>query len=452
MKKKIWIPLVVIAAILVIATSQYPKLYVATGYGAKCMASGIFVAGRDPVNIQANDLDYSFVKYTSSKINYEEKSVITSFYGLARQKAIYREGCGCYLVDDGTPVPTKVSHSLPKIANQQSWKYDWPDGDAKSDTIFQEIDTNVLQSALDDAFDKQGEKQKRTAAVVVAYKGKLVAAQYWKEESITPDTRLWGWSMNNSIVNAMVGVLVKQGKLSAEASAPVVGWLQDKRRDITINDLLHMSSGLKWNESYGEISDVTTMLYKERNCYQFASGFPFSKKPDTEWNYSSGTANILSGIIRNALNDDQRYFEFPYTEIFSKIGMNSMVLEMDAQGYYVGSSYGYATATDWAKFGQLYLQDGVWKGDSILPKGWVAYTSTPAQAANGRYGAMFWLNRSGEMPDAPTDMISCHGHRGQRIFIVPSRQLVVVRLGFAEDKFDHNQFLKEILSAFKSPK
>ncbi len=452
MKKRIWVPLLVVAAILVIVTSQYPKLYIATGYGAKCMASAIFVAGRDPVNIQENDLDYSFAKYTSSKINYEEKSVVTSFFGLARQKAICREDFGCYLVDEGMPAPLKTTWSLPKIANQQSWKNQWPVGDGKSDTIFPEINSTVLQSALDEAFDQPGEKQKRTAAVVVAYKGKLVAAQYWMEQSVTPDTRLWGWSMNKSIVNAMVGVLVKQHKLSPEASAPVEAWLQDKRRDITINDLLNMSSGLEWNEDYGDISDVTTMLYKERNCYQYASSFPFSKKPGTEWKYSSGTANILSGIIRFALNDDKRYFEFPYTEIFRKIGMNSMVLETDAHGYFVGSSYGYATATDWAKFGQLYLQDGVWQGDSILPKDWVAFTSTPAKAANGEYGAMFWLNRSGKLPDAPADMISCQGHRGQRVFIIPSRELVVVRLGFGDDKFDHNLFLKDILSAFKLPK
>jgi CubicO group peptidase (beta-lactamase class C family) len=127
--------------------------------------------------------------------------------------------------------------------------------------------------------------------------------------------------------------------------------------------------------------------------------------------------------------------------------MTSMVLETDAHGYFVGSSYGYATARDWARFGQLYLQNGVWKGDSILPKEWVGYTVTAAPASKGRYGAQFWLNRNRELPDVPEDMFSCQGHRGQRIFIIPSRQLVVVRLGFAEDNFDYNQFLKNILNS-----
>ena len=140
---------------------------------------------------------------------------------------------------------------------------------------------------------------------MVIYKGKLISEKYWKEQSITPDTKLWGWSMNKSIVNAMIGILVKQGRLAVFASAPVVEWLKDKRRDISVNDLLHMSSGLKWNEDYGDVSDVTTMLYRERNCYQSAISAPFEKKPNTEWKYSSGTANILSGIVRKTLNNDK---------------------------------------------------------------------------------------------------------------------------------------------------
>jgi CubicO group peptidase (beta-lactamase class C family) len=156
--------------------------------------------------------------------------------------------------------------------------------------------------------------------------------------------------------------------------------------------------------------------------------------------------------VRKTLNNDQQYHSFPYAEIFLRIGMSSMKMEADADGNYVGSSYGYATAKDWAKFGQLYLQDGIWKGDSIFAKNWVSYTTTPAKTANGKYGAQFWLNRSKELPDVPEDMYACQGHRGQRIFIIPSRQLVVVRLGFSEVHFDHNQFLNEILKSFGDSK
>lgn len=449
MKKKLWIPLLVVLIILIIGTSQYPKLYIATGYGAKCMASGVFVAGRDPENVKANDLDYSLVKYTNNKIDYIEKSVTTSLYGLAKQKAIYQEGFGCFLVDESYQKNPSPSYSHTKEINQ-SWRKQWPDGDMTSDTIFPEVDLMTLKNAVKAAFDEPDAKVKRTASVVVVYKGKLLFEEYWKEHSITPETKLWGWSMNKSIVNALIGVLVKQGKLSVTSIAPVNEWQEDPRREITISDLLHMSSGLKWNEDYGDVSDATTMLYRERDCFKSAMSAPFDKKPNTEWKYSSGTANILSGIIRRTLNNDKIYFEFPYQELFRKLGMYSMILETDASGNFIGSSYGYAIARDWAKFGQLYLQNGVWKGDSILPKGWVDYTRTSADAANGNYGAQFWLNRSGNLPDVPKDMYACQGHRGQRIFIIPSKQLVVVRLGFAEDKFDHNKFLKDILSAFRN--
>ncbi len=452
MKKRIWIPLLVVVTVLGIGTSQYPKLYIATGYAAKCMASGIFVAGREPEMVQANDLDYSIVKFTSNVINYNEKSVTSSLFGLSKQKAIYREGLGCCLIDESTPLKLIPAYSLPKTFTAHSWRNPWPDGDRMSDTIFPEIDTTSLKNAVEVAFDEPGEKVKRTAAVVVAYKGKLVAEAYWKEQAITPDTKLWGWSMNKSMVNAMIGILVKQGKISISAFAPVEEWLYDKRREITVNDLMHMSSGLKWNEDYSDVSDATTMLYRDRNCYKSAINAPFEKKPNTEWKYSSGTANILSGIIRNTLNNDQQYFEFPYKELFNKLGMYSMVLETDAHNYFVSSSYGYASARDWAKFGQLYLQDGVWKGDTILPKDWVTYTRTPADVANGQYGAQFWLNRSKKLPDVPEDMFSCQGHRGQRIFIIPSRQLVIVRLGFEGNHFDFNQFLAGILKAIGSSK
>ena len=447
MKKKIWVPLLFVLAILSIGASQYPKLFLATGYGAKCMASGIFVAGRDAQSVKENDLDYSLVKYTTNKIDYIEKSVTTTFFGLAKQKAVFREGYGCFLVDESNTGNSLPEWSIPKISAEISWNLPWPDGDLLTDTIFPEINPVFLKNAVNEAFDEPGGKSKRTAAVFVSYRGKLIAEQYNKEQSITAETRLWGWSMNKSVMNAMVGVLVKKRKLSVRASAPIEEWLQDKRREISLNDLMHMSSGLKWTEDYSDESEATTMLYRERNCYQSAIKAPFEKQPGTEWKYSSGTANILSGIVRKAINNDKQYHEFPYIEIFRKIGMNSMFLETDAAGNFVGSSYGYATARDWAKFGLLFLSEGVWKGDTILPKGWVSYSLTPADAANGQYGAQFWLNRSLELPDAPEDTYMCQGHRGQRIFIIPSRHLVVVRLGFAEDKFDHNLFLKGILNS-----
>jgi CubicO group peptidase (beta-lactamase class C family) len=449
MRKRIIIPVIILLTLTVIVASQYPKLSIATGYGAKCLASGVFVAGRDPQSVKELDLNYSIVKYTKSTIDYQKQSVTTSFFGLSEQTAVYRKGFGCCLTGDLKADDLQKNNlSLPETL-PRSWRQPWPNGDLVKDTIFPEIDKTELESAINNTFDISGDIIKGTAAVLVIYKGEIVGEKYWSEKEITAETKLWGWSMNKSIINAMIGVLVKQGKLDIEALAPVPEWLNDKRRDITINNLMQMSSGLKWEENYGDVSDATIMLYREPDTYKKAISVPFGKTPGAEWKYSSGTSNILSGIVRSVIGEDQQYHLFPYREIFHKIGMNSIIFETDAAGNFVGSSYSYATARDWARFGLLYYYDGIWKGDTILPKGWVDYTRTAAKASDSQYGAQFWLNQSSELPDAPKDMFSCQGHRGQRVFIIPSRNLVIVRLGFSEKSFDHNKFLKDILMAIK---
>ena len=448
MKRKIVIPLAIIVVIVGIGGSQYPKLYIATGYGAKSMASAVFAAGRDPLLVKLTDLNYSIVKYTKTVVDYEKKSVTTSFWGLAKQTAVYREGYGCCLIGDLSADSLKrISFQIPVNKNKGIWKIPWPDGDLIKDTTYVEIDKVKLHTAIDAAFDGPSEYSKGSAAVVVVYKGELVAERYSKELGITAETRLWGWSMTKSLVNAMVGVLAKQGKLDINAVAPVPEWQKDFRRDITINDLMGMSSGLKWDEDYGDVSSATKMLYRSDNCYKVAVDVPYQDKPGTKWNYSSGTTNILSGIIRSLLRNDEIYRNFPYREIFNKIGMSSMILETDAAGNFVGSSFGYATARDWARFGLLYFNDGIWKNDTILPKGWVTYSRTPAVASKGQYGAQFWLNKSKKLPDIPEDMFSCNGHRGQFVYILPSKNLVIVRLGFSVEHFDGNEFLKGILDA-----
>lgn len=449
-RRKIVIPVVIIATLIIIAASQYPKLYLATGYGAKSMATAVFVAERDPQMVKLTDLNYSIVKYTQSVVDYENKSVTTSFWGLAKQTAVYRKGFGCCLIGDRSADSLRMVSFTPPVNHREGmWRMAWPNGDHVKDTVYSDIDTVKLKSAIDAAFDNSSEFKKRTAAVVVVYKGELIAEKYDKALGITPDTRIWGWSMSKSLMNAMAGVLMKQGKLDVKAVAPVPEWQKDRRRDITINDLMHMSSGLKWDEDYSDVSSATNMLYRSADCYKVAIDVPYQKKPGTEWKYSSGTTNILSGIMRTLIGNDQAYHEFLYREIFNKIGISSMILETDAAGNFVGSSYGYASARDWARFGLLYYNDGVWKGDTILPKGWVAYTRTPASASKGGYGAQFWLNKSRALPDAPDDLFACEGHRGQNVFIIPSRNLVIVRLGFSEEGFKSNEFLKEILGAIK---
>jgi hypothetical protein len=450
MRKRSIIISITIIILITVVVSQYPKLYIATGYGAKCLASGVFVAKRDPVDVVEQDLDYSIIKYTKSRIDYENKTVTTSFFGLAKQTAYYREDVGCSLfAPEKSEALKKISFEKPEVNQDALWRKPWPVGDKIKDTIFHEINIEELSSAINNAFDRNGENSKKTAAVVVVYKGEIIGEKYWKEKGINAEIPLWSWSMNKSIVNALTGILVKKGALSIDDPAPVEEWKSDGRKFITINNLLQMSSGLKWNEDYGSVSDVNKMLYRSNDCYQTAISVLFGTTPDTEWYYSSGTTNILSGIIRNTIGNDNEYLAFPYKELFNKTDMHSITMETDAAGNFVGSSYAYATARDWARFGLLYYNDGIWQGDTILPAGWVEYSTTPAKASNGKYGAQFWLNKSKSVPDAPEDMYKCDGHRGQTIFIIPSRNLVVVRLGFSEVNFDFNDFIKEILASIE---
>jgi CubicO group peptidase (beta-lactamase class C family) len=202
------------------------------------------------------------------------------------------------------------------------------------------------------------------------------------------------------------------------------------------------------------------MLYNENDMSGFAIKKRIKNKPGTRFNYSSGTTNILSHIIRKAIGDAD-YYHFPYRELFYRTGMLNTVMEVDAAATFVGSSYCFATARDWARFGLLYMNDGIWNGERILPEGWVNFTITPTKAqgkpAEARYGAQWWLNknktadrRSRKYPDVPEDCFMCQGHEGQYIWIIPSEKLVVVRLALEQGKsLDPNIFLPPIIRAFK---
>ena len=173
--------------------------------------------------------------------------------------------------------------------------------------------------------------------------------------------------------------------------------------------------------------------------------------PGSIWNYSSGTSNLLSGLLRKEFEGDQAYLDFPYSELIDRIGMHSMILETDLTGNFVGSSYGWASTRDWARFGLLYLHRGNWAGTQLFDSDWVDYITEPTPKSNGSYGAHFWLNRDGKYPDAPEDMFMANGYQGQHVFIIPSRDLVIVRTGLAEaPDFDGNAFLREVLKAFPS--
>jgi hypothetical protein len=238
---------------------------------------------------------------------------------------------------------------------------------------------------------------------------------------------------------------------------PFAQWKNDARNTITISDLMHMSSGLNWWEFYAAPSDCTNMLFNEKSMGEFAIRSSLATSPGSVFNYSSGSANMLSYLIRLSLGDSI-YYKFPYEQLFYRAGMYSAVLEQDAGGTFIGSSYCYATARDWARFGLLYLNDGIINGERIFPEGWVSFTRTPTKAKDEQkrgYGALWWLNKRSNTdnndkvhPDVPSDAYACLGYEGQSVWVIPSKKLVVVRMALEKKhKLDPNDFLPGIIKA-----
>ncbi|MCV9927981.1 beta-lactamase family protein [Flavobacterium sp. LS1R49] len=446
--KKILKLLVLLLVIIIVyfRFTTYPKLDLISGFTSKSIASCHFIDNRSLESIEKGDNNIPLLDLATSKINEVGKFATSNVYGLKERKAIYREGIGATLINDKfdetkpyeVPKRTKLVNNLP-----------FPYGNNEpKDTVFANIDYEKLNKAVANAFDVSGQKTKRSRSVLVLYKDKLVAEKY--EDGFTKNSKLLGWSMTKSITGTMFGVLQKQKKFDIYKPAPIAEWQKDERKLITTNDLLHMNSGLEWVENYNTICDATIMLFGSEDMAKVQLEKPALFKPNTHWNYSSGTSNLLSAILRKQFKTHQEYLDFWYSGLIDKIGMSSTVIETDMVGNYVGSSYAWATTRDWSKLGILYLHKGNWNGEQILDESWVKYVSTPTNTSNGNYGAQFWLNAGGKYKDAPRDMFYCSGFQGQKVFIIPSLDLVIVRMGLTDDlEFDFNIFLKEVLSAIK---
>jgi len=471
-KKRIWTGIIIILALLFVFvgyfivsnTSTFQLAPIAIGYKAKILCSGIFVSHREPQSILSEDLSYPpELEIANVKINYEDQSVTASVYGLMKRQAVYRKGLGCTLLSGFTEDEILSRPAdLPQHFPENPEFVPWPTGDKIIPSeIPPNVDRQLIRQALDMAFSEpDNERLRRTRAVVIVYDGHLVAERY--SPGISKDTPLIGWSMTKSVINALVGILVGQKKLSIEEPAPVPEWKEpdDLRSAITLDHLLRMSSGLKFVEEYEDnpASDVNIMLFLRHDAAAYAASMPFEVSPDEKWSYSSGTTNIISRIIRHTVGNQADYAAFPREALFNRIGMRSAIMEMDASGTYVGSSFMYATARDWARFGLLYLQDGIWEGERILPEGWVEYSTTPTpRAPKGRYGAHFWLNRGDPenpedrpFPQLPTDLFLAWGFQEQQTVILPSHKLVVVRLGMThQGLWGLESFVMDVLKAIE---
>jgi CubicO group peptidase (beta-lactamase class C family) len=435
-----------------------------SGYQAKALASGVFVSGREAERVLRDDLSDGPMVLVSGRVDPEDRSATARALGVVRSRAICREGLGCTLVDGLTEEEIRSQPLPPPPASREDpAEIPWPAGDALRDgPPPAHIDAAMLDAALDEVFSEPADSGRReTRAVVVVHRGGIVAERY--AEGFDARTALPGWSMTKSAMGALIGIRVGQGTLDLHAPAPVPEWrgATDPRAAITLDQLLRQSSGLEFGEATDEYSaDLATMLFDRGDAAAYAAAKPLEHPPDTHWHYSSGTSNIVSRILRDSFDGDQAaYFGFPRLALFEPLGMRSAVIEPDASGSFVASSFMFATARDWARFGLLFLHDGVWLGERILPRGWVEYSTTPTPAApQGRYGAHWWLN-AGEpedpsdrpWPDLPTDSFAARGFEGQEVVVVPSRNLVLVRLGQSrpESTYDSNDFAAAVLAAIR---
>ncbi|MER3317346.1 MAG: serine hydrolase [Allomuricauda sp.] len=434
--------LLLLVAIGVAIYFNYPKLNIISGYAAKNMASGVYVAHRSPASINQYDNSAPLIEIASTEVNEQEESASSTVYGLMERTAVYRDGLGAVLINDDYD-PEKLT--IRPQRNQIPDTIPYPFGQAAPiDTLLPEVDMDQINKAIAMAFANPETQKTRT--LLILYKGHLIAERYI--DGFDKDTPILGWSMTKSVLATYFGILDHQGKLEMDWPAPILEWKDDERKNITLNHLLRMQSGLAWDEDYTGISDVTRMLFLDSDMTQAQRNKKAIAEPTEIWNYSSGTTNLLSGILRQQFRSHQEYLDFPYSALIDKIGMYSMIMEADIAGNYVGSSYSWASTRDWARFGQLYLDKGNWNGEQLFDSTWVDYITTPTIHSDGTYGAHFWLNAEGKYPDVPKDLFSCNGFEGQHVFVIPSKDLVVVRTGLAEEPFfDINAVLSNIVKA-----
>lgn len=452
---------VTVVAILLVAAALYGGNFLrsvapfASGFSAHTFCSNYFISERSFVDIKANDLSPLQQRLTRSRV--DGNSIVTEF-GIwpvnYTSVAVYRPGLGCGQLAGETMAnlegPSAIERDIPDALSPS---LTWPE------LTLDGIDQDRLTAALDSAFSESEdniENRQNTRAIVVFHNDKLIAERY--ANGFEHNTPLNSWSMTKSATSALIGILVGQGRIDLNAPASIESWQgdNDPRRNVTIGQILQMTSGLDFNEGYESdpVSDVNFMLFNSRDLPAFAATFPLSAEPGERWSYQTANPVLLGKIIRDTITEDEEYYHFAQRELFNKLGMRNSYLQADGSGTFVGGAFLFGTARDWARFGLLYLNDGIVNGERILPEGWVDYSRSPTDASlKGRaYGAQFWLNTAGDsqmMPSIPADAYAARGHYGQSVVIIPSRNLVVVRMGqtYKSSAWDMEAFVAEVLAA-----
>ena len=411
------------------------------GY-AKIMCSAVFITGLTPA-FAAENVGYFTAPYSQRAkvgkpvIDYEKKSVSITLPNGVTRTAVYTGSQGCICLAEGSDSlffkPIKISLNLPDAANIA-----WPMGDVLSTSAMPVgLDTNKVRQAIDAAF---APAEAMTAAFMVTYKGNIVAEKYG--EGINKNTALESWSMGKSLSATLMGILMKKGVYTLKQPAPIPQWQGkgDGRAKIRIMDIMHMSSGLycrapqdpDFDPSLG-YTDHKYLYTGGINSFEYAANLPQQWLPNTVGRYRNCDPVLINYLNRLGIEGKgENYHRFPQKELFDKIGIRTMVMETDPYGNFLTQGYEFSSARDWARLGNLYLQEGVWDGEQILPKGFTKFVSTLAApwVADGRpiYGGLFWINGDGGFP-IPKDAYMMLGAGGQSVAIIPSHDLVIVRLG-----------------------
>ena len=427
------------------------------------ICAGVFVVGRDYrrpaeavlVEDVARFPHFSWREDFEFVVDPVARSATVWGPGITPRSAKYNGDQGCTILPKGEDAvffePVDVRSALPEPSGQA-----WPMGDIGAHEL---SPPGVDQTRLSDALDwAMAQADQNTRALVVALAGKIIGERY--APGFTRRTPQISWSMGKSITSALIGILVGQGHFSVEDPAPVAEWQgsDDPRRQIRIKHLLRMSSGLdfmNWGlnrtDSWSKENEHFRIYFDALNVFDHAVNQPVDIPPDSLFRYRNSDPLTLGKIIREtveAMGED--YLTFPHRALFDRIGARDYVLETDPCGNFIMTGYDFGSAWDWIRFGLLHLWQGVWEGERILPEGWVDFVTTPAPADPDRsYGGLFWLNRGGALDSAPEDAYWAAGFMGQRTMIIPSRELVIVRLGPSPRGFNNyfNQLVGRILEA-----
>lgn len=421
---------------------------VATSLSAKLACSGYFISGFEHTQIMKDLASYSPVtNMVNLEYNDDEKSVSANLFGLAPVIARYRTTYGCSLVYPGVSALNESPAEIDSIPTEYHLQA-WPLGQARPD-----LQPHIMQR-LQELAQQDNNKGLNTRALVVIKNGKLVGEYY--AQNTTPKTPLLGWSMAKSVTAMTIGRMEKLGLIEQPQIIDVPPavlfeeWQTDNRNGILLADLLNMTSGLQFDETYAPGSDATHMLFTAPSASDIAIQSPLQHAAGSHFSYSSGTSNLLARYIFNRFeHSPQKVQQFIHQQLLQPAGVSTLTFETDATGVPLASSYIYASAPDWARLGLLMANRGVINGQQLLNQEWVIKATTPNKSNNETaYGYQFWLNKGDSelrWPSLPKDAFAMMGNRKQSVMIIPSQNTVLVRLGWSSGDYPMEQHYASIL-------